>query len=152
VKLNPMELYQLLPKTNCRLCSAKTCMAFATKLALGDVEPEECPPLLEPEFADNLAKIMELVTPLKSAAETGVILDEEKCTGCGNCVVICPVDLTVEPATATGNAALSEDTVFRVENGIAKIINLEKCRRFPPERINCTVCEQYCCSDAIELW
>ena len=152
MKLNPMELYQLLPKTNCRLCSAKTCMAFATKLALGDVDPEECTPLLEEKFAKNLAKIKELVEPLKSAAETGVILDEEKCTGCGNCVVICPVDLTVEPSTAYGKPAMSDETIFRVENGVAKIINLEKCRRFPPERTNCRVCEQYCCSDAIELW
>ena len=152
MKLNPMDIYQLLPKTNCRLCSAKTCMAFATKLALGDVEPEECTPLLEPDFSKNLEKIKEMVAPLKSAAETGVILDEEKCTGCGNCVVICPVNFTAEPSTAYGKPAMSDETIFRVENGIAKIINLEKCRRFPPDRTNCTVCEQYCCSDAIELW
>lgn len=151
LKLNPMDLYNYLPKTNCRLCAPKTCMAFATKLALGDVTAEDCPPLLEPGFEKNLTTIRELTAPLQSAAETGVKLDEEKCTGCGNCVVVCPVDVVAEPPTAAGKAARGDATVFRIDNGVAKIINLEKCRRFPPDRLNCRVCEQYCCTDAIEI-
>lgn len=127
-------------------------MAFATKLALGDVSPDECPPLLEEAFIEKLEKIREMVAPLQSAAETGVKLDESKCTGCGNCVVVCPVDVAAEPPTSEGKAAMGTATVFRVENGISKIINLEKCRRFPPDRLNCRVCEQYCCTDAIEIW
>ncbi len=152
MKLNPMNLYNLLPKTNCRLCDAKTCMAFATKLALGDVSPDDCPPLLESGFEKNLEKVREMVAPLQDAAETGITLDEDKCTGCGNCVVVCPVDVAAEPSTGFGKAARSESTVFRVENGISKIINLELCRRFPPDRLNCLVCEQYCCTDAIKIW
>ncbi|MHA2163202.1 MAG: (Fe-S)-binding protein [Candidatus Thorarchaeota archaeon] len=152
MKLNPIELYNLTPKTNCKQCQPRTCMAFATKLALGDVEPEDCPPLLEPGFEENLEKIREMVAPLRTAEETGIKLDEDKCTGCGNCVVVCPVDVAVEPSTSHGKAAMSGDTVFRVENGISKIINLDKCRRFPPDRLNCRVCEQYCCTDAIEIW
>ncbi|MGY5852241.1 MAG: (Fe-S)-binding protein [Candidatus Thorarchaeota archaeon] len=152
MKLNPMELYALLPKTNCRMCEAKTCMAFATKLALGDVSADDCPPLLESGFESNLEKIREMTAPLQSTTETGVKLDESKCTGCGNCVVVCPVDVAAEPNTSQGFAARSTDTVFRVENGVSKIINLDKCRRFPPDRLNCRVCEQYCCTDAIEIW
>ncbi len=147
-----MELYALLPKTNCRMCEAKTCMAFATKLALGDVSADDCPPLLESGFESNLEKIREMTAPLQSTTETGVKLDESKCTGCGNCVVVCPVDVAAEPNTSQGFAARSTDTVFRVENGVSKIINLDKCRRFPPDRLNCRVCEQYCCTDAIEIW
>ncbi|MHA2081178.1 MAG: (Fe-S)-binding protein, partial [Candidatus Thorarchaeota archaeon] len=130
LKLNPMELYNLLPKTNCRLCEPKTCMAFATNLALGDISPDDCPPLLESGFEKNLEKIREMVAPLLSAEATGIKLDESKCSGCNNCVVVCPVDVAAEPSTSEGKAAMSEDTVFRVENGISKIINLEKCRRF----------------------
>lgn len=127
-------------------------MAFATKLALGDVLPDDCPPLLEPGFETNLSKIRNMVAPLQSTETTGIRLEEDKCTGCGNCVVVCPVDVAAEPPTSVGKAAMSEATVFRVENGISKIINLEKCRRFPPDRLNCRVCEQYCCTDAIEIW
>lgn len=127
-------------------------MAFATKLALGDVSPDDCPPLLESGFEKNLEKVREMVAPLQDAAETGITLDEDKCTGCGNCVVVCPVDVAAEPSTGFGKAARSESTVFRVENGISKIINLELCRRFPPDRLNCLVCEQYCCTDAIKIW
>ncbi len=152
LKLNPMEIYNLLPKTNCRQCEPKTCMAFATKLALGDVSPDECPPLLEEGYSESLRKIREMVAPLQTAAETGIKLDESKCTGCGNCVVVCPVDVSVEPITSEGKAAKTGETVFWVENGVSKIINLKKCRRFPPERLNCRVCEQYCCTDAIEIW
>ncbi len=128
-------------------------MAFATRLALREVELKDCPPLHEnPQYATQLATINELITPLLAAEETGVKLDDTMCTGCGNCVVVCPVDASAEPDTASGKAARSTDTVFRVENGTAKIINLEKCRRFPPDRMNCRVCEQGCYVKAIEIW
>jgi 4Fe-4S ferredoxin len=151
-KLNPMLIYKLLPQTNCKKCGM-TCMAFATRLALRDVELKECTPLFEDDqYQDQCKELTELIAPLLTAEETGLSLDETKCTGCGNCVVVCPVDATVEPDTAVGRAARSGKTVFAVENGTARIINLEKCRRFPPDRMNCRVCEQGCYVNAIEIW
>ncbi|MFX0168534.1 MAG: (Fe-S)-binding protein [Candidatus Hodarchaeota archaeon] len=151
-KLNPMLVYKLLPQTNCKKCGM-ICMAFATRLALREVELKECTPLYEEnQYADQLKELTDLIAPLLTAEETGLSLDDTKCTGCGNCVVVCPVDATVEPNTATGHAARSGSTVFQVENGIAHIINLDKCRRFPPERMNCRVCEQGCYVKAIEIW
>lgn len=151
MKLNPLQLYKLLPGTNCKVCGM-TCMAFATRLALREVQLDECPPLKEPKYSEQLAQLRELIEPLLAAEETGIKLDEDKCTGCGNCVAVCPVDATAEPETALGKAARTQATVFRVEDGIAKIINLEKCRRFPPDRVNCRVCEQGCYVGAIEIW
>lgn len=151
-KLNPMQVYKLLPQTNCKKCGM-TCMAFATRLVLREVELEECPPLHEEEqYGEQLVRLKDIIIPLLAAEETGLKLDDSKCTGCGNCVVVCPVDATVEPNTAQGKAARSNDTVFRVEDGTVRIINLEKCRRFPPERMNCRVCEQGCYVKAIEIW
>jgi acetyl-CoA decarbonylase/synthase complex subunit gamma len=41
--MKALEVYKLLPKTNCKECGFPTCLAFAMKLASGGVEPERCP-------------------------------------------------------------------------------------------------------------
>ncbi len=151
MSLSPLDVYKLLPKTNCKKCG-HTCLAFATKLILREVKLEDCLLLLEDRYAENLAKLRELLKPVMEAYETGLKLDEDKCTGCGNCVVVCPANASVDSGTARGRGASSGEVVFMVENGVAKIINLEKCRRFPPDRINCRLCEQYCYSKAIEIY
>ncbi len=40
---NAMELFKLLPKTNCRACNETTCLAFASKVFLGQKTLELCP-------------------------------------------------------------------------------------------------------------
>ena len=151
-KVNPMQLYKLLPQTNCKKCGM-TCMAFATRLALREVDLKECTPLYEEEqYKEQRTQLNDLIAPLLDTEETGIKLDDTICTGCGNCVVVCPVDASEEPDTASGCAAKTGKTVFVVENGTARIINLEKCRRFPPDRMNCRVCEQGCYVNAIEIW
>jgi len=57
----PMALFKLLPGTNCKVCGQPTCFTFALKLAAGQQKLEECPPLLEPEYADRLAQLRALV-------------------------------------------------------------------------------------------
>ena len=37
-----LEIYKLLPGTNCKECGEPACMAFAVKLALGRLQPEAC--------------------------------------------------------------------------------------------------------------
>jgi ArsR family metal-binding transcriptional regulator len=44
--LQPLELYRLLPKTNCKACGENTCFNFALKLAAGMVELDQCGPIL----------------------------------------------------------------------------------------------------------
>lgn len=41
--LTGLEIYKLLPKTNCRECGFPTCLAFAMKLAAKQVELSACP-------------------------------------------------------------------------------------------------------------
>jgi ArsR family metal-binding transcriptional regulator len=50
-------IYQVLPRTNCRQCGLPTCLAFAGELRSGKVTLENCPLLVEPEYAGNLEKI-----------------------------------------------------------------------------------------------
>jgi ArsR family metal-binding transcriptional regulator len=43
--LTPLEIYDLLPRTNCRQCGEPTCYTFALKLAAGQKNLVNCPPL-----------------------------------------------------------------------------------------------------------
>jgi ArsR family metal-binding transcriptional regulator len=46
-RLVAMEVYQLLPQTNCKRCGEATCFAFATKLTVGEADVRSCTPLFE---------------------------------------------------------------------------------------------------------
>jgi ArsR family metal-binding transcriptional regulator len=43
--LQPLELYRLLPRTNCKACGESTCFNFALKLAAGQLALRQCEPL-----------------------------------------------------------------------------------------------------------
>jgi len=62
-ELSPIDVYTLLPKTNCKLCGEENCMAFATKIVNRVVALELCQPLLEERHASNLAKLQEILRP-----------------------------------------------------------------------------------------
>lgn len=57
----PMAVFKLLPGTSCRACGQPTCFTFALKLIAGQQQPAECPPLLEPAFAGQLAELQGMV-------------------------------------------------------------------------------------------
>ena len=48
-RLQPLELYRLLPRTNCRACGEDTCFNFALKLVAAQSELERCVPLYSDE-------------------------------------------------------------------------------------------------------
>jgi ArsR family metal-binding transcriptional regulator len=56
-----LDLYRLLPKTNCKKCGYVTCMAFATALRQGEAQPDCCSLLLDPSEARNRGELMELL-------------------------------------------------------------------------------------------
>lgn len=45
-----LDLFKVLPRTNCARCGLGTCIAFALRLASGIGRVEECPPLQENGF------------------------------------------------------------------------------------------------------
>lgn len=54
----PLDVYTLLPQTNCKQCGEATCMAFAFALLQHNRELAECPPLQDGEaFADRRAAL-----------------------------------------------------------------------------------------------
>jgi acetyl-CoA decarbonylase/synthase complex subunit gamma len=60
----PIEVYQLLPKTNCGRCGEANCMAFAVRLISLEVKLEDCPPLIEEErYRGSYEKLRGLLSP-----------------------------------------------------------------------------------------
>lgn len=60
----PMEVYKLLPGTNCKQCGQPTCFTFALKLAAAQVQSGDCPPLFEPQYADRLARLLAIASDM----------------------------------------------------------------------------------------
>jgi ArsR family metal-binding transcriptional regulator len=53
-RLVAMQVYQLLPQTNCKLCGQPTCFAFASKITVGESDVKDCTPLFEEDqYADK---------------------------------------------------------------------------------------------------
>jgi ArsR family metal-binding transcriptional regulator len=58
--LTVLEVYRLLPGTNCGECGEATCMAFAAKLVPAQAKVEQCGPLLKDEqYAEKAGKLIE---------------------------------------------------------------------------------------------
>ena len=57
----PLDVYELLPRTNCRACGEATCMAFAFGLLESHHRPEECPSLADPDFAAQRQALAEML-------------------------------------------------------------------------------------------
>ncbi|MEM2134088.1 MAG: acetyl-CoA decarbonylase/synthase complex subunit gamma [Candidatus Jordarchaeaceae archaeon] len=70
-RLKPLDIYNLLPKTNCKECGEDTCMAFAYKLINHEVELEVCKPILDPKNKKNYDKLKEILTPPVRAIRFG---------------------------------------------------------------------------------
>ena len=60
----PMEVYKLLPRTNCKECGQPTCWGFALKLAASQVQLTACAPLFQPEYASQLAQLQTIITDM----------------------------------------------------------------------------------------
>jgi 4Fe-4S ferredoxin len=152
IMVSAMEIYQLLPKTNCKKCGVSTCMAYAVGLLSKEKKIEDCPILFEPKYEAKLKKLQEVMAPILSSSETGLIIHGEKCFGCGNCVVACPVNVANDPhGCAVGLGPKSEKAILVVEDGVIKCLNPKECRRFGPGRILCNACTATCPSKAIEF-
>jgi ArsR family metal-binding transcriptional regulator len=60
-----IDIYQLLPKTNCKQCSCLTCLAFAAELRTDPGLLAQCPTLSQPEYASNRENMETLFSPGK---------------------------------------------------------------------------------------
>jgi acetyl-CoA decarbonylase/synthase complex subunit gamma len=70
-EISPIDVYMLLPRTNCKECGEANCMAFATKLVNLEVSIEQCPPLLEEEHEEEYNNLREMLAPAVKAVTIG---------------------------------------------------------------------------------
>jgi acetyl-CoA decarbonylase/synthase complex subunit gamma len=62
--LSPIDIYRLLPKTNCKRCDFANCVSFAAKLVSREAALELCKPLLEEkQYARAYRQLSEMLKP-----------------------------------------------------------------------------------------
>lgn len=62
-RVGTMEVYGLLPQTNCGKCGEAACMAFAARLLERSAKLQDCPPLFEERYKDKLNRLVSLLAP-----------------------------------------------------------------------------------------
>ena len=43
-------------------------------------------------------------------------VDQDKCLGCGVCVIACPVNASISPENAGGHGSKTTETIMMIEN------------------------------------
>ena len=97
------QIDAILPQTQCGQCGFPGCRPYATAIANGEADINQCPPGGEEgirQLADLLGREFK---PL--SAEHGVekpkaaaVIDEQTCIGCTLCIQACPVDAIIGAA------------------------------------------------------
>jgi acetyl-CoA decarbonylase/synthase complex subunit gamma len=71
-ELSPIDVYKLLPKTNCKECGEENCLAFATKLVNREVTLDKCKPLLAKTQERAYEQLKEMLKPAVKEVVIGV--------------------------------------------------------------------------------
>ena len=71
-EVSPLDVYKLLPRTNCKQCGEENCMALATKLVNREVPIEKCTPLLTKEYENSYKELKEMLKPAVKEITVGV--------------------------------------------------------------------------------
>lgn len=60
-ELKALDLFRLLPGTNCKKCGEPSCLAFAVKLVGRDIEITKCDPLFSEKYQEKQKVLIELL-------------------------------------------------------------------------------------------
>ncbi len=87
----------ILPQTQCGQCGFAGCRPYATAIANGEADINQCPPGGEAgirSLADLLGRDPKPLNPEygEEKAKTVALVDESRCIGCTLCIQACPVD------------------------------------------------------------
>lgn len=91
------KIDSILPQTQCGQCSYPGCKPYATAIAKGEADINQCPPGGD----DGVRRLAELLgveyKPLNeehgnTKPKSIAVIDESTCIGCTLCIQACPVD------------------------------------------------------------
>jgi ArsR family metal-binding transcriptional regulator len=60
-RLRALDVYKLLPGTNCKACGQPTCFIYANKVVAGQVAVETCTPLFTDEHQEKREQLLALI-------------------------------------------------------------------------------------------
>jgi ArsR family metal-binding transcriptional regulator len=60
-EIRALDIFKLLPGTNCRKCGEPTCLAFSVKLTGRDIEIAKCDPLFSEKYQERRQALTELL-------------------------------------------------------------------------------------------
>lgn len=149
--LQPLQIYRLLPRTNCRLCGSPTCYAFAFDLISRSKSLSSCPPLFEEENAESLQSLKDLLGEGERIPGTDHVLDRSQCTGCGDCVAVCNRALTTVTMGGQLRQRPSLPPALQIVDGRLSVINWSSCKRSEAGLDICNLCAEKCPFSAIDL-
>jgi Na+-translocating ferredoxin:NAD+ oxidoreductase RNF subunit RnfB len=125
-----------LPGTDCGDCGDRSCRTFAFRFATErEVDAQACPHL-KPTARQTLAG---LKVVFRRRSRVALIVEENRCTACNECVVICPVNATLRQLQN------EESMPLVLENDVVKV------RRHCGALHNCVRCVEICPVEAIKL-
>ena len=119
-ELSPIDVYNSLPKINCKECGEATCMAFAMKIVNREANIDQCPPLLKKENAKAYNRLKELLKPAVKEVTVGVGDTAKKL---GGKLVMYRHEFTYVNPTAIAIDVTDEMAPQEVENRIKCIEN-----------------------------
>jgi 4Fe-4S ferredoxin len=131
-------------------------MGFAVKLLGRKAKLGQCPYLKKAEYIQNNMALRELLAPIMHRRETRLVIHEKLCNGCGNCVIICPPNLSCSLEASGGKGPSASGVVLRMKDGVVTEVNLSSCRRFEEAEDDadtepCRLCIDACPFKAIEF-
>jgi len=60
-ELKALDIFKLLPGTNCKRCGEPSCLAFAVKLVGRDIEITKCDPLFSEKYQEKRNVLLDLL-------------------------------------------------------------------------------------------
>jgi len=117
-ELSPLDVYKLLPRTNCKECGEENCMAFATKVVNREVSLEKCPPLVTKKNEKSYKQLKEMLKPAVREVVLGI---GDKAVKIGGKLVMYRHEFTYSNPTAIALDVTDEMPQDEISDRIKKV-------------------------------